>query len=102
MTYGAETWALTKQIKNNLAATPTTMERRMLNITYRDRNTNIREKAMVTDVTEQVRRRKWTWIGHVSRIQNNPWTLRVTWKTYERKIHRGRPARRWRDDLDNY
>ena len=25
-----------------------------------------------------------------------------TWKPYERKTPRGRPARRWRDELDDY
>ena len=35
MTYGAETWALTTQAKNKLAAVQTKMERTMLNITYR-------------------------------------------------------------------
>ena len=53
MTYGAETWALIKQAKNKLAATQTKMERSMVNITYRDRKTNIWEieKAKVTQVT---------------------------------------------------
>ena len=50
---GTETWALTSQDKNKFAATQTEMERSMLNITYRDRKTNvwIRQK---TNVTEQV------------------------------------------------
>ena len=50
---------------------------RMLNITYKDGKTNIwvREKTNVTDVIEQVRRQKWTWAGHVSRIRDNRWTL---------------------------
>ena len=54
-----------------------------VNITYRGRKTNIwvREKTKVTDVIEQVRRRKWTWAGHVSRIRDNRWTLHITnWK----------------------
>ena len=79
MTCGAETWALTTQAKNELAAAQT---KSMLNITYRDRKTNIwvREKTKVTDVIEQVRRRKWTWAGHVSRIRDNPWRLHIiTW-----------------------
>ena len=73
MTYCAETWALTTHAKNKLAAAQTKMERSMLNITYRDRKTNIwvREKTKVTDVIEQVRRRNWTWAGHVSRIRDN-------------------------------
>ena len=41
MTYGAETWILTKQAQNKLAAAQTKMERSMLNITYKDRRTNI-------------------------------------------------------------
>ena len=105
MTFGAETWALTTHRKNKLAAAQTKMERSMLNITYRDRKTNIwiSEKTKVTDVIEQVRRRKWTWAGHVSKIQDNRWTLRITnWKPYERKRPRGRPARRWRHELDEY
>ena len=54
MTYGTETWALTSQTNNKLAATQTKMERSMLNITYRARKTNIwvREKIKVPDVIE--------------------------------------------------
>jgi len=75
MTYGAETWTLTTQAKNKLAAAQTTIERRMsmLNITYRVRKTNIwvREKLTVTDVIEQVRRGKWIWAGQFSKIRDN-------------------------------
>ncbi len=47
ITYGAETWTLTKQAKNKLAAAQTKMERSMLNITYKDRGTNtwVRERT---------------------------------------------------------
>ena len=41
MTYGAETWTLTKQAQNKLAAAQTKKERSMLNITYKDRKTNV-------------------------------------------------------------
>ena len=45
ITYGAETWAVTTQAKNNLAAAQTKMERSVLNITYRERKTNIFGKS---------------------------------------------------------
>jgi hypothetical protein len=65
------------------------MERSMLNITYLDRKINIwvKEKTKITDVIEEIRRRrKWTWARHVSRIRTNRWTLRITiWKPHERK-----------------
>ena len=52
MTYGAETWTLTKQAQNKLAAAQTIMERSMLNITYKDRRTNIwvRERTKLIDI----------------------------------------------------
>lgn len=105
MTYGAETWSLTAQARSKLAAAQTKMERSMLNITYRDRKTNdwVREKTKVTDVITTVRRLKWTWAGHISRIQDNRWTSRITsWRPYDGKRSRGRPAKRWRDDLDDF
>ena len=70
MTYDAEIRALATHAKNKLAAAQTKTERGVLNITYRDRKTNIwvREKTKVTDVIEHVIRRKWTWAGHISRI----------------------------------
>ena len=74
-------------------------------ITYWDRKANVwlRKEAKVTYVIEQARRRMWTWAGHVSRIRDNRWTLRITnWKTYETKRPRGRPARLWREELDDY
>ena len=65
------------------------MQRSMLNIIYRDQkqNTWVREKTKVTDVIEQVRRRKWTWVGNVSRILYNRLTLLETLrkeKTYRK------------------
>ena len=80
MIYGAEPWALTTQAKNKLAAAQTKMEINVLNITFLDRKTNIwvRENIKVTYVIEQVRRQKWTWAGHVSRIRDNRWTLHIT------------------------
>ena len=63
MTYGAETWTLTKQAQNKLAAAQTKMERSMLNITYKDRRTNIwaRERTKLIDIIYTVRKMKWSW-----------------------------------------
>ena len=63
---------------------------------------NIWVKEKVTDVIEQVRRREWTRARYVSRIRDNRCVHITTWKPYESKRSRGRPARRWRDELDDY
>ncbi|KAK2178237.1 hypothetical protein NP493_552g01045 [Ridgeia piscesae] len=75
----------------------------MLNITYRDIKKHMGKRKEATDVIKQVRRRKWTWEGHVIGILENRWTLRITtWKPYKRKRPSGRPSRRWRNKLDHY
>ena len=58
MKYCAETWTLTKQAQNKLAAAQTKMERSMLNITYKDRRTNIwvRERTKAIDIINTVRK----------------------------------------------
>ena len=60
MTYDAETWTLTKQTENKLAAAQTKMERSMLNIAYNDRKTNIwiRGRTKVIDILNNVRKMK--------------------------------------------
>ena len=62
MTNGAETWTPTKQAQNKLAAAPTKMERSMLNITYKDRKTNVwfTERTKVIDIINTVRIMKWS------------------------------------------
>ena len=58
MTYGAEIWTLTKQAQNKVAAAHTKMEISMLNITYKDRNTNIwvRERKKFIHIINTVRK----------------------------------------------
>ena len=71
MAYGVETWTLTKQAKNKLAAAQTKMERSMLNITYKNRKTNIwvRERTEVIDIIGNVRKMKRSWAGHINRLK---------------------------------
>ena len=73
MTYGAETWTLTKQAQNKLTAAHTKMERSMLNITYKDSKTNIwvRESSAGIDVISNVRKMKWSWAGHIDRLKHD-------------------------------
>ena len=62
MTYGAESWTPTKQAQNKFAAAQTKMERSMLNITYKNRRTNIwvRERTKLIDTIYTVRQMKWS------------------------------------------
>ena len=101
----AETWTTTKQLEQKLITAQRAMERRMLNITIRDkvRNSDIRKQTQIKDIMVKIKEAKWRWAGHVMRRDDNRWTRRVTeWQLRNGKRTRGRQKRRWRDDLTTY
>ena len=103
MTYRAETWALTKHQEKKLAVAQRSMERLLLNITKRDkiRNDIIRCKTGVKDIIERVRCMRGQWAGHVTRMSNTRWAkITSEWTPREEKRVRGRPKRRWRDNIE--
>jgi len=105
VTYGAETWNLTKALTLKLRTMQRAHERIMLGITWQDRKTAkwIREQTKVRDIVEVINNLKWNWAGHISRRNDNRWTTRITnWTPRGHTRNRGRQKTRWRDDLDKF
>ena len=105
LTYGAETWNLTKKLSLKIRTMQRTHERIMLGLTWRDHKTAkwIREKTKVRDVLETVSYLKWKWAGHVCRMTDNRWTVRATnWTPRGTTRKQGHQKTRWRDDLDKF
>ncbi len=77
LTYGSETWRLTKELERKLKSAQKGMERRMLGITWRDRKRAswTREQTKVEDILVTIKNKKWTWAGHVMRRRDNRWTV---------------------------
>ena len=52
----------------------------MIGVTWQDHRTNewIRRETKVRDIMHVIKARKWTWAGHIARIQDNRWTFQVT------------------------
>ena len=101
LTYDAAPWTLNKQPQHTLAAATTKMERSMLNMTYRDRNTNIwvRERTKVRYIINTVRKMKWPWAGHINRLKYDRWTSRGYYMT--RKYDKGDQPRGRETTLTN-
>ena len=102
MTYGAQTWSLTKQQQNKLRVMQRAMERRMLKVTRRDRirNEEIRRRTKLKDVITVATALKWKWAGHVIRRSDDRWSTRITtWYPREGSRRRGRQKKRWRDEF---
>ena len=52
------------------------------------------------DITEYTLTQKWRWAGHIARMKDNWWPKRCTeWQPRRVKRSRGRPSRRWQDDI---
>ena len=103
MACGAETWALTRHQEKKLAVTQRSMERLLLNIRKRNkiRNEIIRCKTGVKDIIERVLCMRGQWSGHVARMSNTRWAkITSEWTPREGKRVRGRPKRRWRDNIE--
>ena len=63
-------------------------------------NEEVRRRARTCTISEQIRRRRWRWIGHVLRMNNqqNP-RIALTWAP-EGKRTRGRPKVTWRRTVE--
>ncbi len=102
LTYGAETWRLTKELERKLRSAQRGMEKRMLGITWRGRKRAswIREQTKVEDIPMTIKNKKSTWAGHVMRRRDNRWTTRVTeWQPRIGRRNQGRQRVRWRDEI---
>ena len=102
MTYGYQTWSLNKQMTNKLRTTQRAMERKMLDLKLQDKIpcSEIRKRTKINDSIEYTLKQKWKWAGHIARMKDNRWTKRCTeWQPRRGKRSRGRPSRRWQDDI---
>ena len=102
MTYGCQTWSLTKATTQRLRTAQRAMERKMLKAKLKDKIPcrEIRAKTNIKDVVKFAAKQKWKWAGHVARLNDNRWTKRITdWQPRYGKRSRGRQVKRWRDDI---
>ena len=67
--YGSETWKLTKKDQTHLDTFQTKCLRRILQIRWQQRISNERlmEMTRLNNISCEIRRRRWTWLGHMLR-----------------------------------
>lgn len=102
LTYGCQTWNLTKQNMRKLETCQHSMERSMLNVKLKDRIKldTLRNETKINDVTYCIRKLKWRWAGHMMRSNKNKWAKDVTeWCPRQNKRKKGRQCLRWEDDI---
>ena len=96
--YGCEAWKLTKAEEKRLDIFQTKCLRRIFKIRWQQHtpNSEVLEMAGAEKISDEVRRRRWSWIGHVLRKdRNDNCAVALSW-TPEGLRSRGRPATTWR------
>lgn len=102
LTYGAETWAITKRYQDKILATEMDFLRRSCRKSRLEhiRNEAIRESMeMGKTVIEEIEEKRLKWYGHMRRMAPNRWPqIAWSWIPWERR-KRGRPPRGWNQEV---
>ena len=100
--YGAETWRTTKTILKKVQTFINNCLRRILQIHWPEtiNNKDLWQRTGQLAAEEEIKRRKWRWIGHTLRKAPTSITRQaLTWNPQGRR-KRGRPRNSWRRDLE--
>ena len=100
--YGSETWRTTKTTITKVQTFINNCLRRILNIHWPDTisNNDLWQRTGQKPVEEEIRRRRWGWIGHTLRKPGTSITRQALRWNPQGKRRRGRPKNTWRRDLD--
>ena len=71
--YAAETWRTNKKLESRLRGFEGRCLRRILRIRWEQRVTNreVSRRTGINNIVEEVRHRRWRWLGHVLRMNKN-------------------------------
>ena len=100
--YGSETWRTTKTITKKVQTFVNSCLRRILGIHWPETisNKELWSRTGQLAAEEEIKRRKWRWIGHTLRKPSTTITRQaLTWNP-QGKRKRGRPRNSWRRDLE--
>lgn len=102
LSYGCQTWGLTKKQEQKLNVCQNNMERTILNIKLRDRVkiTTIKAKSKTKTLSSVIKQQKWRWAGHIMRENKDKWTRElVEWCPRYNTRKSGPQQYRWSNDL---
>jgi len=102
-TYGCESWTLKASDKKRIAEFEMTAYRRMVRISWKDHRTNqsiLEELDTNARLLNDIQQRKLWYFGHVVRADNLCISILHGHIAGTRK--RGRPRRRWTDDIKDW
>jgi hypothetical protein len=103
VTYGAETWALTKKEEQSLLIFERKMFRRIYGPKYQDVEWKIRTNRELEELNKGENTVKWikgqriSWLGHLERMEEDRMAKKIFTQELTGSRRRGRPGRGWRE-----
>ena len=100
--YGCKTWKITKADERRLNSFQCQCLRRILRIRWQQRISNNRvvEMAEINNISCEKRRRRWNWLVHVLRREDENDCFTALGWTPEGRRARGRPKTTWRKTVE--
>ena len=100
--YGAECWRMTKCDTDKLSAFHTMCLRKIRRVFWPQKMTNkdLLQLSHMEDMETLITRRRWSWVGHVLRMDPNAIARVALRWTPEGKRKRGRPRQTWRRTVE--
>ena len=100
--YGAESWKITNSIINKLDVFQTRCLRRIMRIFWPQTisNADLHKRTNTKPLSQEIKRRRWRWIGHVCRMYPDSITRVAMRWTPPGKRKRGRPKETWRRPVE--
>ena len=100
--YASETWTLKARDSRKLESFEMRCLRTILGVSRRDRIPNVRireELEMNKIITECIKEKRLRWFGHIARRPNGNYVADAFTGSFKSKRPRGRPQKRWVDQI---
>ena len=100
--YGSESWSLTKRLENKLQVFVNNCLRKILQIYWPEiiSNEDLWRTTKQTPIVKQILKRKYKWIGHTLRKQDNEIPKQALRWNPRGNRRRGRPRHTWRRQVN--
>ncbi|XP_061191532.1 uncharacterized protein LOC133199675 [Saccostrea echinata] len=100
--YGSESWKVTNNITQKLDTFQTRCLRRILKIFWLNKisNEELYERTQTAAISDQIKEKRWKWIGHVLRKETSDIPRVALRWTPPGKRNRGRPKETWRRSVE--
>jgi hypothetical protein len=106
VTYGAETWTITKKEEQALLVFEEKIFGRIYGAKYEDgewksrTNRELEKLSKRENIVKWIKGQRISWLGHLERMEEDRMPKKIFTQELEGRRRRGRPRKRWREEVE--